>query len=133
MSSTDEQWTWLFAQVKERLKKHDCKARQPGDLPSVDITAEEKVTSTTQWVLEDDGRFEANDELDESYKEVNFLKVECSDCGAKLIGGWNFRNISDGRVKNVDAPFLEDAWKVLESEYSDPIHATEDWAAIDIE
>lgn len=133
MSSTDEQWTRLFAQVKERLKKHDCKARQPGDLPSVDITAEEKVTSTTQWVLEDDGRFEANDELDESYKEVNFLKVECSDCGAKLIGGWNFRNISDGSVKNVDAPFLEDAWKVLESEYSDPIHATEDWAAIDIE
>ncbi|MDV3293462.1 MAG: hypothetical protein LYZ70_04250 [Nitrososphaerales archaeon] len=133
MSSTDEQWTRLFAQAKERLKKHDCKARQPGDLPSVDITAEEKVASTTQWVLEDDGRLEANDGLDESYKEVNFLKVECSDCQARLISGWNFRNISDGSVKNVDAPFLEDAWKVLESEYSDPIHATEDWAAIDIE
>ncbi len=133
MSSTDEQWMQLFALVKERLNEHDCKARQPSDLPSVEITAEETVTSTTQWVLEDDGRFDANDELDESYKEVNFLKVDCSDCQARLIGGWNFRNISDGSVKNVDAPFLADAWKVLESEYSDPIHATEDWAAIDIE
>jgi hypothetical protein len=129
---TDKRWTELFKVLKEKLKRHECRYRSPGDAPAVEITAEERILSTSLWKLED-GSFEPSDfEPEGRATEVNFLKVECAACQARLIGGWNFRNIMDGRVINVDAPFLEDAWKMLESEYSDPIHATEEWAAMDV-
>ncbi|MDG7023003.1 MAG: hypothetical protein JRN45_00620 [Nitrososphaerota archaeon] len=131
MNSTDEQWMDLFEQVKRLLKKHECEARAEGDPPAVDITAEENRVSTTQWVLKDDERLEDNGEPDGQTNEINLLRVECADCQARLIGGWDFRSIDDGSVRNIDAPTLGDAWKALESEYSDPIHAAQDWAAME--
>ena len=131
MNETDEQWTDLFKQVRQLLQEHECKSREDGAAPAADITAEEKVVSTTQWVFDGDGLPEEEGEPDGEAREVNFLKVECADCGARLKGGWRFRNIDDGRVVSVEAPTLKEAWKALESDYSDPIHAVQEWAAME--
>ena len=41
---------------------------------------------------------------------------------------WDFVNTDDGRVKRIKAPDIETAWKELEREYSDPLHAWQEWA-----
>lgn len=44
---------------------------------------------------------------------------------------WRFRNLDSGNVKTIRARDLETAWKELEQDYSDPLHAWQEWAAID--
>ncbi|MDH2900486.1 MAG: hypothetical protein PXY39_05900 [archaeon] len=44
---------------------------------------------------------------------------------------FRFRNIDDGSVMVVEANNFEEALKKVEADYSDPIHAWQDWASMD--
>ena len=44
---------------------------------------------------------------------------------------WQFKNVETGEIISVKAPTQELAWKELEKDYSDPLHAWQEWAPID--
>ena len=44
---------------------------------------------------------------------------------------WRFRNIDTGKVITIKAKDSEAAWKKIEEDYSDPLHAWQDWASMD--
>ena len=46
---------------------------------------------------------------------------------------WRFRNIDSGKVIKIKAPDLDAAWKEIQKDYSDPIHAVQYWVAMDID
>jgi len=81
----DKQWAKLFEVLKEKLRSHKCPNRRPDYVQAVEITAEEEVISTSLW-LSEDGSFEPSDfEPEKRVIKVNFIKVECLACHAKLV------------------------------------------------
>ncbi|MGH2638889.1 MAG: hypothetical protein ACRDF4_06365 [Rhabdochlamydiaceae bacterium] len=46
------------------------------------------------------------------------------------MGKFVFRDLQDGSLRQIDAPSCEEAWEQIIVEYSDPIHAYEDWVYV---
>ena len=45
---------------------------------------------------------------------------------------FKFREIQTGRLRKVKAKDLEAAFREVEKDYSDPLHAWQDWASMDV-
>jgi hypothetical protein len=51
--------------------------------------------------------------------------------GRLTVPEWRFRNIDTGKVITIKAKDIGAAWKKMAEDYSDPLHAWQDWASMD--